>query len=191
MGAACRSPSRWCCSGICAVEHAEKLGLALAEPGEETIERRIAGTTPEDPLEAGAQTSRPAPVGLVLPSLQVAVEPPDQLPHEIDGTALRRGDRQELVDQPLGMDPAQGVRTDAELSGIIRHDRCVAEQAMLADGAPHRLWAAIFSGSGVTSSAATPRASRCAAQACRSGKLRWGCEDSLSITGPARLCRRM
>ena len=37
-----------------------------------------------------------------------------------------------------GVDPAQGVRTDAELSGIVRHDHGVAEQAMLADGAPHR-----------------------------------------------------
>ena len=39
--------------------------------------------------------------------------------------------------------------------------------------------------------AVMPSASRCAAQACRSGKLRWGCEIRRSITEPARWCRRM
>ena len=188
--ARCRSPSV-VCSGISGRSSTRRIGLALAEPGEETIERRIAGTTPEDPLEAGAQTSRPAPVGLVLPSLQVAVEPPDQLPHEIDGTALRRGDRQELVDQPLGMDPAQGVRTDAELSGIIRHDHCVAEQAMLADGAPHRPLGGDLHRIGRYLERRDAESLEMRRPGVPVGKLRWGCEDSLSITGPARLCRRM
>ena len=75
--------------------------------------------------------------------------PHDQLPHEIDGTALRLGDRQELVDQPLGMDPTQGVRTDAELAGIIGHHDGAIEQPMPADGPPDSPCEAIFTGSGV------------------------------------------
>lgn len=48
---------------------------------------------------------RAPPLGLALPSLQVAVEPPDQLSDEVDGTTLRLGDRQQLMDQAFGMNP--------------------------------------------------------------------------------------
>ena len=87
------------------VEHAQELGLARVEPGEETIECRIAGAAPEDPVEPRAHCRRPSPLGLALPSLQVAVEPPDQLSDEIDGTTLRLGNRQQLMDQAFGMNP--------------------------------------------------------------------------------------
>ena len=48
------------------------------------------------------------------------------------------GEGVELVDQPLGMDPAQGVAADLELAGIVADDHRVAEQAVRLDAAPQR-----------------------------------------------------
>jgi hypothetical protein len=44
----------------------------------------------------------------------------------------------ELMDQPLGMDPAQAVATDIELTGIVADDDGVLEQPMRLDAAPER-----------------------------------------------------
>ncbi|EJC77956.1 hypothetical protein Rleg10DRAFT_6683 [Rhizobium leguminosarum bv. trifolii WSM2012] len=44
--------------------------------------------------------------------------------------------RHQLVQQTLGVDPAQRMGADAELSGIVGHDHRIADQAMMADSAP-------------------------------------------------------
>lgn len=46
------------------------------------------------------------------------------------------GEGVELVNQPLGMDPAQTVATDIELAGIVANDHGLLEEAMGLDAAP-------------------------------------------------------
>ena len=48
------------------------------------------------------------------------------------------GEGIELMDQPLGMNPAQAVGADLELPGIVAHDHGAGEQAMGLDAAPER-----------------------------------------------------
>ena len=47
----------------------------------------------------------------------------------------------ELVDEPLGVDPAQRVDADAELAGVVGDDDGLAEQALGLDRAPQRRFA--------------------------------------------------
>ena len=76
---------------------------------------------------------RRAPVGL-----QVGVEPPDQGAHELLGGVLPVGEGVELVHEPLGMDPAQGVSVERELAGVVGQDHRVGQQAVRLDAAPER-----------------------------------------------------
>jgi hypothetical protein len=68
--------------------------------------------------------------------LQVGVEPPDQRAHAPLGGAVGRGEGLELVDQPLGMHPAQRMLADGELAGAVADDHRAVEQAALADRTP-------------------------------------------------------
>ena len=54
------------------------------------------------------------------------------------GLAVLIAEGVELVDQTLGMDPAQGMACDLELAGIIAEDDGVGQQAVRLDGAPQR-----------------------------------------------------
>lgn len=45
------------------------------------------------------------------------------------------------MDEPLGMDPAQSVRADAELAGVIGNDDGVRQQALMMDRASQRRFA--------------------------------------------------
>jgi hypothetical protein len=70
------------------------------------------------------------------------------------------GKRVELMHRPLGMNPAQCMLSDIELSGIIAEHDSVAEEFMRLD-APHRAPSvATRTGSGVTSSLVKPSRSR-------------------------------
>ncbi|WP_261330486.1 hypothetical protein [Rhizobium leguminosarum] len=61
---------------------------------------------------------------------------PDKIPQGFDVFHLAGRRRHQLVQQPLGVDPAQRMGADAELSGIVGHDHRIADQTMMADGAP-------------------------------------------------------
>jgi hypothetical protein len=73
-----------------------------------------------------------------LVALQVAIEPPDQLAHDVEGLTLIRGHGYQFVDEPLGVDPAQRMLANAELAGIIGYDDGIGEKAVVADRPPHR-----------------------------------------------------
>src|SRR3954470_1431949 len=104
------------------VEHHQQLGLVGVQPLQQAVERDEAGAALEDAVEAGAQLAAPAwcrrrPVGL-----EVGVEPPDQAAHVLLGGPLRVAEGLQLVDQALGVDPAQCVLADVELPGVITDD---------------------------------------------------------------------
>ena len=73
---------------------------------------------------------------MAAPSLETAVEPPDQSADAALGGALGVGECIEFVNQTFGVDPAQAMRADIELAGVVADDHGVGEQAMRLDAAP-------------------------------------------------------
>jgi len=68
----------------------------------------------------------PARLGRMLAiGFEIAIEPPDQCTGSALGQALLIGKGVELVNQALGMNPAQGMLTDIELTGVITDDHGV------------------------------------------------------------------
>ena len=80
--------------------------------------------------------------GLALPGrmlaigFEIAIEPPDQRARSALSLALFIREGVELVNEALGMDPAQAVRADVELPGVIADDDGVGQEAMRLDAAP-------------------------------------------------------
>jgi hypothetical protein len=70
----------------------------------------------------------------------------------------------ELVNQALGMNPAQAVLANIELPSIVADDYTVAQKAVGLDAAPQRTFGDDQHGSGLTFKAAMPSSSRCAVQ---------------------------
>ena len=105
---------------------------------EQSVEHDEAGAALEDAVEAGAQLGPTTPTGLAPVRLQVGVEPPDQVADARLGGPLLVGEGVELMDEALGMDPAQGVLADIELAGIVADDHRLGQQAMRLDGSPER-----------------------------------------------------
>src|SRR5690349_1412550 len=87
---------------------------------------------------------RCGPVGL-----EVGVEPPDQATHLLGG-ALLVGEGLQLMHQPLGMDPAEGMVTDVELASVVTDDHRLVEEAMRGHRPHSAPSVATRTGSGVT-----------------------------------------
>ena len=77
-------------------------------------------------------------LGRELERLELPIEPPDHPPRDFDGAALPVVGGDELVDETLGVNPAQRVVADAELPGVIGDDDGAAEQILGPDRAPQR-----------------------------------------------------
>jgi len=71
-------------------------------------------------------------------ALEVGVEPPHPCPNPLDGLALPVVEADQLVDEPLGVDPAQRVSADVELTGVITDDNGLTEVSMIDHAAPQR-----------------------------------------------------
>jgi hypothetical protein len=67
---------------------------------------------------------------------EIGVEPPDQGAQALLSGVPLVGEGVELVDQALGMDPAQGVVIDRELPGVVGQHHGVGQQPMSLDRAP-------------------------------------------------------
>jgi hypothetical protein len=91
------------------VEDAQEFGLSPMQPGEQAIEKDIAGLAFEDAVEAGAQCPCPTGIGVVLVGFEVLVEPQDQDSDQFHRLAVSWIGGGQLMDQSLGMGPAEGV----------------------------------------------------------------------------------
>ena len=118
------------------VEHSEQLGLIGVQPLQQAIERDEASAATEDAIEPGAHLAASPSGRRRTVGFQIGVEPPNQCADPLLRGAVQIGEGVELVNQPLGMDPAQRVPPDGELTGIItEHDR-VVQKAMRVNAAP-------------------------------------------------------
>src|SRR5580700_554060 len=139
-----RSPSQWPPCDVAAdvilrsvgvqrdlgsVEHHQQLGFVGVEPCEQTIEGDKAGLALEDAFEPCPQGGLALFGGSAAIGLEIAVELPDQLADGGLSGAVLVGESVELVNQALGMDPAQAVLADVELTGVIADDHGVGQEA--------------------------------------------------------------
>ena len=108
--------------GFGMVEHDQQFVLVGVQPLEQAIERDEPGSAAEDAIEAGAQLAAAAWCGVGAVSFQLGVESPDERPDLLLCGTLGLGEGVELVHQPLGVDPAQRVRADCELAGVVTDD---------------------------------------------------------------------
>src|SRR5216684_4732679 len=120
------------------IEHHQQFGFIGMQPGEQSIEGGKAGLALKDPVEAGAQRGLVFGGRIAAIGFQVAVEPPDKAADALLGGIVAVGEGVELVDQPLGMDPAQPMPADIELSGVVADDHRLGEQTVGLYAAPER-----------------------------------------------------
>lgn len=82
-------------------ENAQEFMVAVMQPGKQPVEHDIAGSSFEQGLEVGAQGRRAARTRGALVALQVAIIPPDQLAHDVDGSGKKVGVRILAYPEPL------------------------------------------------------------------------------------------
>src|SRR5215831_16586586 len=103
---------------------------------EQPVEDDEPGLAREDAVEACPQGS-PGLSARILPvGFEIAIERPDQSTNPGLGLALIIGEGIELVNEPLGMNPAQAMLADVELTGVVADDHAVGQEAMRFDAAP-------------------------------------------------------
>ena len=120
------------------IEHHQQLGLVGVQPLKQTVEGGEARVPLEDTIEARTQFTASAWRRIEPVGLQIGIEPPDQSANMLLRTTLLVGKRLQLVNQALGVDPAQRVVADVELPGVVAdHDR-LAQEPVCAHRAPQR-----------------------------------------------------
>ena len=125
-----------------ALEHAHESVLVAQQALEQAVERGVSGLA-RSKMRSNRARRISAPLGArgELVFLQLAIEPPDHPPRDLDGLALLVVGGDQLVDEPFGVDPALRVHADAELAGAVRNDDEFAEPALLLNRAPQRAFA--------------------------------------------------
>jgi hypothetical protein len=118
------------------LQHLQQFVLSPVQAGEQLAQLLVAGALPEDVVKALGEDGRLLRGRLLLPKLQIAVERPDLVSDRFQLARLLGCFRHQLLQQPLGVNPAQGMIGDAELSGIVGHDHRVAHQSVMAHRAP-------------------------------------------------------
>src|SRR4029077_17612511 len=106
------------------------------EPREQPVERDESGLAHEDAVEPRPQCGSTLFGGDETIDLEITVEVPDQLTHGGLGGAVLVGEGVELVNQAFGMDPAQAVLADVELTSVIADDHGIGKEAVGFDAAP-------------------------------------------------------
>jgi hypothetical protein len=89
----------------------------------------------EDALEACPQGCLALPARILAIDFEVAIERPDKLTNAGLGLALVVGGV-ELVNETFGMNPAQAMLADIELTSIVTDDHRAGQKAMPLDAAP-------------------------------------------------------
>jgi hypothetical protein len=122
--------------GFRPLQNPQQFGLAATQSKQQFVEVAITGAQRKDPIEPGLKAPgctgiRSSPIGFQSP-----VKVPDKLAQGFDVFHLAGRRRHQLVQQTLGVDPAQRMGADAELSGIVGYDHRIADQTVMADGAP-------------------------------------------------------
>src|SRR5258708_24218656 len=118
------------------MERPEQFVFVGMEPSEQAVEGDEAGLGREDAIKPCRQGGLALLGGMLAIGFESAIEPPDQSTGLALGDALLIREGVELVNEALGMDPAQAVLTDIELSGVIADNDGVGQKAVRLHAAP-------------------------------------------------------
>ena len=118
------------------IQHHEQFGFFGMEPREQAVESDEAGFAAEDTVKPCPQSGLALPGRMPAIGFEIVIEPPDELADFALGDALLICEGVEPVDEPLGMDPAQAVLADIELTSVVADDDGVGREAMRLDPAP-------------------------------------------------------
>src|SRR5436309_5723212 len=108
------------------------------EPCKQTVEGDESGLAREDAVKARPQDSLALPARILAIGFEVAIERPDQSTNAGLGLALLIGKGIELVNETFGMNPAQAMLANIELTGVVTDNHRVGQKAMRLDAAPQR-----------------------------------------------------
>ena len=103
---------------------------------QQPIQGDEAGFTGEERIEAARQLPAEPFAWLSAIGFQSGVERPESGLYAFLFPPLVIGEGIQLVDQPLGVNPAQGMPADIELTGVVAEDHGVGQQSVRLDGAP-------------------------------------------------------
>src|SRR6202021_3000086 len=117
------------------IEDDEQFSLVGEQALEEFVELGEAGALLEYGVEAGFQFGLGAARRGVLVGDEVAVEVPDLAAHRLLSGAIGFVEGVELVNQPLGVNPAQRVKEPVDLPGVVTEDHGHGEEAVRQDRA--------------------------------------------------------
>jgi len=112
------------------LEHCQELTLLRLEPAQELVERCIARARREDFLKALGELSLVLGCRLCAIGLEIGVERPDTALDTFLGLAVFVCEGVEFVNEALGMDPAQRVVGNVELTGAVGDDYGALEQPL-------------------------------------------------------------
>ena len=118
------------------LQYPQQFRLAAPQSSQQFVKIDIPGSNGENSIEPDLKALGCTSTRTSRKILQSLVEEPDEFAQGLDMFHLPRRRRHQLLQQPFGVDPAQRMGADAELSGIVGHDHCIADQAMMADGTP-------------------------------------------------------
>ncbi len=122
--------------GFRPLQNSQQFGLAATQSKQQFVEVAITGAQRENPIEPGLKAPGCTRIRSSLIGFQGLVKVPDEIPQGFDMPYLAGCRRHQFVQQPFGVDPAQRMGADAELSGIVGDNHRIADQTMMADGAP-------------------------------------------------------
>ena len=88
------------------IQHGQQFGLVGMQTCQQAIKRDEAGAAAKDAIEADAKLPATAGRGVKAVRFQISIEPPDQRADMLLRDALLRGERVELMNQPLRVNPA-------------------------------------------------------------------------------------
>lgn len=122
--------------GFRPLENPQQFCLAASQSKQQFVEVAITGAQRENPIEPGLKAPGCTRIRSSLIGFQGLVKAPDEIPQGFDMPYLAGCRRHQFVQQTFGVDPAQRMGADAELSGIVGDNHRIADQTMMADGAP-------------------------------------------------------
>ena len=107
------------------IQHGQQFGLVGMQPHEQAIKCDEAGAAAKDAIEAGAKLSATAGRGVEAVRFQIGIEPPDQRADTRLRDALLRGERVELMNQPLRVNREVSVRSRLQ-GGTMKGDGAIS-----------------------------------------------------------------
>src|ERR1700724_1048864 len=156
------------------------------KPCEQTVEGDESGLAREDAVEACPQGSLALPARISAIGFEVAIERPDQFTNAGLRFALLIGEGIECVNETLGMNPAQAMLADIELTGGITDDHRVGQKAMRYDAAPQGSFGGNHDGIGMDLESQDAKPVEMRSPGCLIGENLMGCSAKRAITGPER-----